>query len=223
MISTKTAKDVEVISSWPGSLIHTEEKVPSRLAYANENGFDIDKWGYAVESGMTIVQWFKLLLDSNTEKTDYDDPLLADSLGSGLMHLPAGKDALQVASDFLTYLREYAMEQLKNMTLQTAIEQTAIRVQVTTPATWSYSAREATRQAVKNAGFGSGERDEIVLIDEPEAAALWAIRSTQNNFPENKFEVRAMSTLISPSLVDSRAGEHPFCYRQTLVEEPSIS
>jgi len=54
------------------------------------------------------------------------------------------------------------MDCLSRQIGKNAVEQTRFRYMVTLPATWSPAAREATRQAAQNAGFGTRERDELI-------------------------------------------------------------
>jgi len=187
--TTRDWSEIVVISRWTGGQNDIQEKVPTRIAYADENNFSNDRWGYDVKAGMLSTQWFKLLLDSNTRVTDFDDPDLQQSIGTTLMRLPEGKSAQQVTSDFLYMLYEHTITSLKDLIGRTAIEQTAIIFSITTPATWSLAARQATRTAAEEAGFGSRERDEIILTDEPEAAAISALKAVVTTFDAKPFQV----------------------------------
>ena len=178
---TKNPERVKVLDEWPGERQHTEEKCPSKISYAIKDGLVANKWGYEVLDGMVGYVWWKLLLDKHTKPTDFDDPLLEQAVGSILMALPPGKTAVQVMTDFLRPMQEYFMGKLRESMLAAALEQTPLRLVATVPATWSHSCREATRQAVRNAGFASREGDEIMVIDEPEAAALSVIRFMENS------------------------------------------
>jgi hypothetical protein len=112
--STKGLKDVEVIQKWPGGLNTIPQKVPSLIAYAEEND-DIgeDRWGSDVDGGLLSCSWFKLRLDKNIQKTEFDDPLLENVVGKGLMRLKPGKDAKEVTTDFLRLLFDYIMSQMQ--------------------------------------------------------------------------------------------------------------
>ena len=162
------------------------EKVPSRIAYASANDFDTDLWGYQVKPGMVCCQWFKLLLDSATKPSDYDDPLLAKTVGEGIMQLPEGKKVTDVVTDYLGFLYDHILTSLKGMMGAVAVAQTPIVFELTLPATWGHAARDATRQAAIDAGFDSRAKDRIVLIDEPEAAAISVMRSTVSTFGETQ-------------------------------------
>ncbi|ETI26304.1 hypothetical protein G647_03081 [Cladophialophora carrionii CBS 160.54] len=188
--STKTFKDVEVIQDWPGGLAGIAQKVPSLIAYAEENHDigDEDRWGYDVDSGLLSCSWFKLLLDENTQKTEFDDPLLQEAVGKSLMRIKPGKDAKDVTTDFLRLLHDYVMSQMQKVIGKTAMQQTAFRFQFTLPAVWSLHARESTLAAAREAGFASRESDELFFTEEPEAAFLWTIKSTEDKFTTSSFQ-----------------------------------
>ncbi|EXJ56682.1 hypothetical protein A1O7_07026 [Cladophialophora yegresii CBS 114405] len=188
--STKSFKDVEVIQKWPGGLTAIAQKVPSLIAYAEENhdAGNEDRWGYDVDSGLLSCSWFKLLLDENTQKTEFDDPLLQKAVGKSLMRIKPGKDAKDVTTDFLRLLHDYIMSQMQKAIGKTALEQTAFRFQFTLPAVWSLHARESTLAAARDAGFAGREGDELFFTEEPEAAFLWTIKSTEDKFATSPFQ-----------------------------------
>ncbi|KAJ9615443.1 hypothetical protein H2200_001518 [Cladophialophora chaetospira] len=172
-------ENIQVLQSWPGGQSRQEIKVPTRIAYAAENSFnpddERDRWGYHVESGMRACNWPKLLLDEAAKKEDYGDELLQQAIGQGLMHLPTGKTAQDVISDFASHMHQHVFWYLGKKILSSALEQTPKRIVVPVPTLWTAAARDATRQAVKKAGFCGGEDDEIIIIDESEASALYII------------------------------------------------
>jgi hypothetical protein len=186
VFNNKTAKDVTVIDRWPGNS-EIVQKVPTRIAYAELNNFNTDKWGCDVEPGMSSCQWFKLLLDDETPLSDFDDPLLRRVLGEGsnsLMAVPEGKTATDVAADYLALLREYIFEVLAKRMGATNLDQTPIVWTLTMPATWSLLASQRTREAAVRAGFEACGRDRIDTIDEPEAAGIAALRGTLDSFDD---------------------------------------
>ncbi|PYI31866.1 actin-like ATPase domain-containing protein [Aspergillus indologenus CBS 114.80] len=175
-------KDITVIEGWPGSKRNTNYilKVPSRIAYAAENERAIaDVWGFQVQPGMSACSWTKLLLDKNTSLTEFDDRSLDDASGAGILHLPAGKTAVDVVADYLTYIYKHIKYTLaRHMTpLDFAI--TPAEFWFTVPAIWSDQAKDATRTAARRAGFAtSPDRpcDRLHFISEPEAAAITALK-----------------------------------------------
>lgn len=181
---------ITILNEWPGERHRTEEKCPSKIAYASENGLPTNQWGYLVQTKHISYAWWKLLLDKNTRRTDFDHPLLESAIGANLMRLPEGKTAMETMTDYLRSLQEYFMGKLKESMLENALQDTQIRIVVTVPATWQHAAREATRQAVRKAGFLRGPCDEIIVIDEPEAAGLSVIRTIENSPSAEYLKVR---------------------------------
>ncbi|KAK5196966.1 hypothetical protein LTR92_002904 [Exophiala xenobiotica] len=184
-----------VISRYHGGENEHLEKVPTRIAYAAENDMPADVFGDAVEDGMTAYQWFKLLLAGKLKPTEFDDPHLEKATGNKTLRLPKGKTAQAVLTDFLTLLCKLFLKRLKKaMGSAKAVEKTKCVFVVTVPATWPLAARQATRDAAVAAGFGGREGDEVVLIDEPEAAAVLAIKSAIARYDTSAFEASPCPT-----------------------------
>jgi hypothetical protein len=190
--STATATDVRVLR-WTGDASNVLEKCPSRICLPDpENGIDEKLIGYDVEPGMQSWQWFKLLLDAKTEPTEFDDPLLKQTVGKGHLQLPKGMTAIDLTAEFLESLYRYALHGLKEQLGAEAVDQTPIMFSLSLPATWSHAAREATRTAAMQAGFLSRRADEMFLVDEPECAAIATLKDTITGFDDNHpFQVRA--------------------------------
>lgn len=182
-------KDIEVISDWPDGAKATEylEKVPSQIAYANENprhSLQDDRWGYGVEAGMRSYCWTKLLLDQKTTATDYDDPSLREASGGAGLNVPSGKTPVDVVADYLTHLYKHCMDRIERKLTKDLLDVTPIEFWFTMPAIWSDEAQHATRTAATRAGFGTRAEDSIKMITEPEAAALAAFKSTKDKFDD---------------------------------------
>ena len=198
MATTNESRKVEVIKQWSrgGRQNDLLEKVSSRYAYAYENpGVKEDAWGYQVQPGMKGYSWFKLLLDEDSQPTKHDDPLLRQSAGQGLMDLPQGKAAEDLTADFLRRLYRHTQWFLGEVIGKGMVRETPCHYHFTVPATWSLRARKLTREAAESAGFGtrisSDIADKLSMIDEPEAAAIAAMKSTLEGFPkQNPFQVR---------------------------------
>lgn len=190
-------ENVKVVTAWPeggaggtgGSNEHLV-KVPSRIAYQAENqgkrNFPEgrDAWGYEVEPGYKSYSWTKLLLDKHALPTAFDDPYLqvgTDGDDDSIMTLPAGKTATEVTTDYLTYLYNHCIAEIRKPIKGTIFDITPIEFWFTHPATWSDNAKDATKQAAIAAGFASRPGDSISLIPEPEAAAIAALRSSQGS------------------------------------------
>ncbi|OJD36554.1 hsp70 family protein [Diplodia corticola] len=167
---------IEVINQWPGTS-ETVSKVPTKIAYAAENKNSyVDKWGFTVTSNMQSYVWTKLLLDRGTALTDLDDPALKDLFGTGMLKLPRDKTAKQVCRDYLKGLYDYMVTVLSKKYSPDVYAVTPVECWITVPAIWSDAAKDATRSAALDAGFGSRQFDKVNIIPEPEAAALAALK-----------------------------------------------
>ncbi|RAO68865.1 uncharacterized protein BHQ10_004877 [Talaromyces amestolkiae] len=177
--------DLCIINTWPGTGRDTENvlKTPSTIAYPEENKkIGTRRWGFGVEPGHKFYSWTKLLLDKNAPLTKYDDPILEQATKSGILQLPANKDAVTVVADYLTGIYDHIMLTLEKQLTEPVLRVSPIEFWFTMPAIWSDQAQAATREAAQRAGFGSRPGrplDAINMITEPEAAAIAALtRST---------------------------------------------
>ncbi|PYI36946.1 actin-like ATPase domain-containing protein [Aspergillus indologenus CBS 114.80] len=174
-------RDIKHICNWPGPTKETEIvfKAPSRIAYPDGDlPAAVPKWGYEVQPGMTAYSWTKLLLDSDTPWTQYDDSTLEYASQTGILQLPPGRTAIGVVADYLTQVYQFTLKTLAKQITEQALRITPIEFWFTVPAIWSDKAMDATRTAALRAGFGpsaSRPEDRIFLISEPEAAAVTAL------------------------------------------------
>lgn len=200
------AKDIEVIKNWPGGLRNNEqlEKVPSRIAFMSENeSIDEDKWGYEVPAGLQSYTWFKLLLDAGSGTALLDGDEMTEKMDSGLLELPEGMTAGEVAAAYLSKLYDHTMEVLRRRHTANILEVTPIDFWFTVPANWQEDAIDATRTAAEVAGFGSRFGDQLSIITEPEAAAI-AVLSTANNDNPALIEVCAENSTVMFAVTDPR-------------------
>lgn len=183
MPSTCNPSDIRVITQWPGSEGQFE-KVPSIIAYGKDNRtlFKGKKWGYEVTPNMKAYSWFKLRMGDNDSFEEYDDPLLRQSAGEGLLKLPDGKKAKNVCKDYLKCLYQHVMDQLEEEWEGTIIKDTSLKFVLTVPAGWADATKDRIREAAEGAGFGTRMVDTIRMTDEPEAAALYSF-GTGNGKP----------------------------------------
>ncbi|GIZ48282.1 hypothetical protein CKM354_001135000 [Cercospora kikuchii] len=171
-------EDIHVIRTWPGK--DGEWKTPTRIAYASENrkaALNQNLWGYQVEPGMISCSWTKLLLDSETKNSQYDDPSIRAAIDEGRLRLPNNRDAQGVAADFLKGLYAHMENKLIREYGKGIFDSTPMDCWLTVPAVWSDQAQNATKAAAKEAGFGARPGDSISLIPEPEAAAVAVLKN----------------------------------------------
>ena len=139
---------------------------------------DENAWGYQVESGMKTHSWTKLLLDDSALESEYDDPDLKKALGHGMMKLPRGMTAKDVATEYLRGMYGMYKSAVAENFGEEQLAHLPVDVWLTIPATWSEKAKLLTKAAALDAGFASGVGDRMMLIPEPEAAAHLALKSS---------------------------------------------
>jgi hypothetical protein len=149
-------------------------KAPSAIAYAVDNPdekFQTEiKWGFEAQ-GLNAYVWTKLLLGKDSRSENVIDTGLRDLYGDKFMNTPPGKGPKEVVTDYLTGLYACVETRLKARS-EVAFQLSPLEIWVTVPAMWTDAAKNATREAVLAAGFGSRPSDTVNVISEPEAAAL---------------------------------------------------
>lgn len=138
---------------------------------------------------MDYYAWFKLKLD-RTAATRYDDPSLKESEGPGVLRLPRGKSAREVCADYLKEVYRFTLQTLEQRHSPDLLRITPIEFWFTVPAIWSDSAKADTLTAARAAGFGERPHDNVFLIQEPEAAAIWTLKSVSPTGTEEQISVR---------------------------------
>ncbi|RMY77204.1 hypothetical protein D0862_13600 [Hortaea werneckii] len=132
----------------------------------------IMRWGYEVRPDEQRLRCLKLLLDPDQNLPDYV------SLDDIKQQLAAnGKNVGAAVAEYLKALFDHTKEVLKRHYGELFVSQTPLQVVLTVPAVWSDAAQEATLSAAKDAGMG----DNITMISEPEAAAVYALQAIQPN------------------------------------------
>ncbi|OOO07679.1 Heat shock protein 70 [Aspergillus oryzae] len=159
--------ELEVISAWPGGGNRTSVKVPSVISYDGQRTY----WGYQVRPFTEAFRGIKLLLDESQE-TKY-----TPSLASKVLLGERKTNAVQVMADYLKYLVEYAKSVLRRR-FGIAAKDMDLRFTLTVPAVWSDTAKDRTLNAAIQADI---RPQDITLVSEPEAAALYTLRSIQSN------------------------------------------
>lgn len=130
------------------------------------------RWGFELQPDETRLRCLKLFLDpsqripSFVSQTDMHDQLRR-----------SGKDVPTAISDYLTELFKHARKTLAERYGEFFINTTRLEFVLTVPAIWSDAAKEATKAAAKRAGI----REEIRMISEPEAAAVYTLQAIQPN------------------------------------------
>ncbi|KAL6868611.1 actin-like ATPase domain-containing protein [Trichoderma novae-zelandiae] len=175
-------KDIFPWTKYPGSSSHGAEhcvKAPTQVAFVEENPeLDETAWGYQVEAGMKTCAWTKLLLDKSSLESVHDDPDLYLSRSMDILHLPPGRSAKDVATEYFKGMKRMFDSAVKEHLGAQNIDHLPIDFWLTVPASWSEKAKMLTKSAATDAGFATRPIDRIMLISEPEAAAQLALKSS---------------------------------------------
>ena len=135
------------------------------------------KWGYEAEQTVhpgnqhQLIQGVKLLMDEGQEFR------YAPASESGKLIKQMGKSAVQVSGDYLASLVTHAREMLRRR-FGAALQTFDLHYILTVPAVWSDKGKNSTMQAAHLAEIPAAN---LTLLSEPEAAAVYAIRTIQPN------------------------------------------
>ncbi|EPS43230.1 hypothetical protein H072_2762 [Dactylellina haptotyla CBS 200.50] len=226
---SKTVDSILSISSWPGQGNANEVKTPSQIAYGSGDDFpDGFRWGsdIPIVKGLARHVWIKLLLNSpstaNGGANMDADPTFANKTAlrppSGYMSLPPGKAAIDVVSDYLSGVYKHTLQRLSQHYGREYIEVTPIDFVLTVPAIWSDKARNLTKEAARRAGFGSRPDDRINLVSEPEAAAIYTIKSTFDS-TRNANTLQVGDSFV---MVDAGGGTVDLITYEVIQTEPEL-
>ncbi|THW57027.1 actin-like ATPase domain-containing protein [Aureobasidium pullulans] len=221
----EAADEITVVKDWPGSNNISSEKVPSELAYVptaddfeivNPNSNDaLDiLWGLQLKPEQSRLRCLKLRLDPRQELPHY---VSAQDLTDQL--LKCGKTTEEAISDYLSLVFTHALGALVLRFGQQMVSTTPIEVVLTVPAVWTDAAKDATLRVAKKAGMG----DNLHMISEPEAAAIYALKSMEketkilhagDNFivcDAGGGTIDEIRSLAPSSLVESAPGTGALC------------
>jgi hypothetical protein len=149
------------------------EKVPTEIAYRTDKE---PLWGYQIPPGMSRYSNFKLALEDTPLQSEYDDPRLSEPIS-----LPPGKDAVDVAADYLRLLDRHLLHYLETKMHHVLIlDDTPIHYILTVPANWSDRAQKLTKDAAVKAGISGRCQDRLTMTTEPLAAATFALKDLES-------------------------------------------
>ncbi|KAL9947027.1 hypothetical protein D7B24_005666 [Verticillium nonalfalfae] len=205
-VYTGTPDDIEIIKTWPGGNGITSDKVPTEIAYtfpstptspsvsssstptpasgpgqtpashsgSGGEGNPTIKWGFQFRPEESRLRCIKLFLDRSQKLPFYVSPLdTAAQLRS------YDKTVIDAVSDYLTQIYAHTMDTLTRRYGESFMASTKVDWVLTCPAVWSDAAKNTTLQAAERAGMG--EKSEIQMISEPEAAAVYTLKAIQPN------------------------------------------
>jgi hypothetical protein len=194
--------EIEVIKSWPGGNGLTSDKCPTELSYEpapvtpgrqagrkpsrqNLESYprlgtpEISKgirWGFQLQDEPRL-RCLKLFLDRSQQLPSYVSPMETAA------HLKKhDKTVMDAVTDYLTMIHTHTMDWLCRRYGDNFRAHTKVEYVFTVPAVWSDAAKNATLLAAERAGMGT--KHGITLISEPEAAALYTLKTFLPSFIE---------------------------------------
>ncbi len=194
-VYTSTPDDVEIIKTWPGSNGITSDKVPTEIAYVAATAAGSSstltssnpvsgtsspaqplktRWGFQFAPSEPRLRCIKLFLDRSQKLPFYVSP--KDTATQLKKH---NKTVIDAVSDYLTEIRQHTIETLTRRYGEAFMSSTPLEFVLTCPAVWSDAAKNTTLLAAEAAGMG--RKENIQMVSEPEAAAVYALKSIQPN------------------------------------------
>lgn len=178
-VYTSTPDDIEIIKTWPGGNGITSDKVPTEMTYetpanAAAGSQPKVKWGFQFKPEESRLRCIKLFLDRSQKLPFYVSP---QETATQLRKFD--KNVVDAVSDYLTQIYKHTMDTLTRRYGETFMASTKVDFVLTCPAVWSDAAKNTTLQAAERAGMG--DKSEIQMISEPEAAAVYTLKAIQPN------------------------------------------
>lgn len=225
-------KDIQLVTAWPGRGSGNTEKIPTRISYGPPPEVEL-KWGNMIRPSdkAHVHSLMKLKLDKDQTKNKMLRRLLvilSNEANIGNLSLDSddddeedgppeypGKDAVDIVTDYLTEVRKHCEKEWKKLYGDELFEALDKEIVVTVPAVWKESAKDATIQAVKRAGFvrptrlPNGQLDSrIRMITEPEAAAIYALKGMTEGAQKDDVKVLLSSLKINfQMLINLQVGD----------------
>lgn len=176
-VYSATPDDLDIIKTWPGGNGISSDKVPTEISYTQPLGStsnSVIRWGFQFRPEERRLRCIKLFLDRNQNIPSYvSRQETAAQLGA------AGKTVVDAVSDYLTQIHKHTMQTLTRRYGERFIKDTKVEFVLTCPAVWSDAAKNATLVAAERAGMGS--KEQLQMISEPEAAAVYTIKAMQSH------------------------------------------
>jgi len=156
-------------SSSNGSIPSTATGAPN----GQSTGANI-KWGFQFKPEEPRLRCIKLFLDRNQKLPHFVSPL-----ETAAQLRKYDRNVMDAVSDYLTQMYKHTMDTLTRRYGESFMSTTKVEFVLTVPAVWSDAAKNATLVAAERAGMGN--RHDLRLISEPEAAAVYTLKAIQPN------------------------------------------
>ena len=149
------------------------EMVPTELAYNCNDSAREPIWGFAIPDIMPRFQWIKLGLDPS-QKSGLENWGIFAYKDNRRMQFSGLDTAETVTTDYLRQLIAHTRQEIRRR-IGNTFNSMETRYVITVPAVWSDKAKSLTRICAEKAGMGSV--DDIQMISEPEAAAIFSLNA----------------------------------------------
>ncbi|RGP76302.1 hsp70 family chaperone [Fusarium longipes] len=168
---------IDILDNWPGNNQQSEQKVPTRLIYNQDNsvfswGFQCDVLDGQVFPGKRDCRYFKIFLDEDTCK---------EANRTGVTHgLTNTKEAARCGTDYLRQIYRHLKSTYEESTGVRNWASLTVKFLFSVPTTWrGMEVINAFKKITHDAGFGTegpGHSSHIDLT-EAEAAAVDTLKS----------------------------------------------
>ncbi|CZR55613.1 uncharacterized protein PAC_05501 [Phialocephala subalpina] len=160
----------KIIRRWPDS-VETTEWVPSTIEYDDEDPTSY-KWGYQLQDDERKHEWFKLGLNPALQLSG-----LAQKYPSRTAWpMVQGAECERLVTDYLKGLKGHAEQYVRDKWGPEIVPKNRKpQYIITVPAVWSEKAQATTRKCAEGAGMGN--KNNIQIITEPEAAGIYALKN----------------------------------------------
>lgn len=153
--------------------------MPTEISYesppdASPDSDPITKWGFQFRPDESRLRCIKLFLD-RTQKLPY----YVSHHDTAAQLKRFNKNVVDAVGDYLTQIYKHTMDTLTRRYGESFMASTKVEFVLTCPAVWSDAAKNTTLLAAERAGMGS--QDDIEMISEPEAAAVYTLKAIQPN------------------------------------------
>ena len=137
--------------------------------------------------GERVHEWFKLgLCPEYEERRAAESELVRKYSSSTGLEPVKGKDAEKLVVDYLSSLKKSVDEHFRD--IDKSVNDIPREYIITVPAIWDDKEQDRTRNCAQRAGMG--ERSQLQVISEPEAAAIYALGRMQ------RVELKVRDTFI---------------------------
>lgn len=150
-------------------------KEPSEQGESSRCIPSLIKWGYQIEHGEPRLQCMKIMLDEGPKFQQHG------SRSHAMEELnKINKEPVEAVADYLTELWKHTKAEVSQRYGNHLLSRTRLEVILVFPAQWTDSAKEATLKAAEKAELGG----RLLLISEPEAAAVYALHTIYPSYLE---------------------------------------